>query len=183
MTEHGIRGRSDNGADATPGSQSHLCIEGLSKTFGEGEDAVQAISDVELSVSSGEFVTVLGPSGCGKSTLLDCVAGYIAPTEGEVRVDGDAVESPDPDRGVVFQENRLFPWKTVAENVGFGPRMSGRDDVDVDALLGRMGLSEFADSYPTELSGGWHSEQSWLACWQTDPRSCSSMSHSARSTQ
>lgn len=147
-------GRAENGVQAASEGEARLEIAGMSKTFGSGTDAVHALRNVELTVDSGEFVTILGPSGCGKSTLLDCVAGYIAPTEGSVRVGGSRIESPDPDRGVVFQENRLFPWKTVAENVGFGPRMSGKDDVDIEALLDRMGLADFADSYPTELSGG-----------------------------
>jgi NitT/TauT family transport system ATP-binding protein len=100
---------------------------------------------------------VLGPSGCGKSTLLESIAGYLEPTEGSVAVDGEDVSEPDPSRGVVFQENRLFPWKTIGENIRFGPQV--RDDAEVDddrvqELLDKTGLEEFEDAYPNELSGG-----------------------------
>ncbi|SFB98640.1 NitT/TauT family transport system ATP-binding protein [Halobiforma haloterrestris] len=143
----------------SPGRESsggRIAIEGLTKTYGgEADDErVVAVDDLDLEIEPGEFVTVLGPSGCGKSTLLDCVAGHVEPTEGRVTVDGDPVTGPDPSRGVVFQENRLFPWKTVRENVAFGPSVRGRSTDRVPELLERMGLSSFADSYPSDLSGG-----------------------------
>ncbi|APW99076.1 sulfonate ABC transporter ATP-binding protein [Halobiforma lacisalsi AJ5] len=137
-------------------SGGRIAIEGLTKTYGgEADDErVVAVDGLDLEIEPGEFVTVLGPSGCGKSTLLDCVAGHVEPTEGRVAVDGDPVTGPDPSRGVVFQENRLFPWKTVRENVAFGPSVRGRPTDRVPDLLERMGLSSFADSYPSDLSGG-----------------------------
>lgn len=128
-------------------------IQNLTKVYG-GEERVVAVDGLDLEVEPGEFLTVLGPSGCGKSTLLDCVAGHVEPTSGEVLVNGDPVEGPDPERGVVFQENRLFPWKTVRENVAFGPEMRNQQTDHVTDLLDRMGLSGFADSYPNQLSGG-----------------------------
>ena len=129
-------------------------IERLGKVYGDDEERVVAVDELDLEIEPGEFLTVLGPSGCGKSTLLDCVAGHVEPTSGRVLVDGDPVSGPDPERGVVFQENRLFPWKTVRENVAFGPKMRDRPTDHVADLLERMGLSEFADSYPNQLSGG-----------------------------
>ena len=135
-------------------SKGQVRIDGLTKRYEDDNGGVLALSDVDLAIEPGEFVTVLGPSGCGKSTLLECLAGYEAPTAGSVRVDGTVVTGPDPSRGVVFQENRLFPWKTVRENVAFGPRVRDRETDAVPELLDRMGLSEFADAYPGDLSGG-----------------------------
>jgi len=139
---------------STTDSRGRVTVEGLSKTYGTGDGRVVAVDDLDLEIEPGEFVTVLGPSGCGKSTLLDCIAGHVEPTTGQVTVDGEPVSGPDPSRGVVFQENRLFPWKTVRENVAFGPTVRGRSTDRVEPLLERMGLSGFADSYPNELSGG-----------------------------
>jgi NitT/TauT family transport system ATP-binding protein len=132
-------------------------VEDLSKVYDpEGAD-VTAVKDLDLHIEDNEFVCVLGPSGCGKSTLLECIAGYLEPTTGSVRVDGEEVSEPDPSRGVVFQENRLFPWKTIGENIRFGPQM--RDDAAVDdrrvgELLDKTGLEQFEEAYPNELSGG-----------------------------
>jgi len=144
---------SDTGATAV-GGRGRIEIDGLTKAYGSGGDRIVAVDGVDLTVEPGEFVAVLGPSGCGKSTILECVAGYFEPTAGSVRVDGEPVSGPGPDRGVVFQENRLFPWKTVRENVAFGPEMRGRPTDGVDGLLERMGIAEFADAYPGQLSGG-----------------------------
>jgi len=144
---------SHEGTATTP-SRGRVTVEGLTKTYGDGDGRVVAVDDLDLEIEPGEFVTILGPSGCGKSTLLDCIAGHVEPTAGQVTVDGEPVSGPDPSRGVVFQENRLFPWKTVQENVAFGPSVRGRSTDRVEMLLERMGLSEFADSYPKELSGG-----------------------------
>ena len=135
-------------------SRGRVTVEGLTKTYGDGDGRVVAVDEFDLEIEPGEFVTVLGPSGCGKSTLLDCIAGHVEPTAGRVTVDGEPVSGPDPSRGVVFQENRLFPWKTVRENVAFGPSVRDRSTSRVETLLERMGLSGFADSYPSELSGG-----------------------------
>src|SRR5207253_3965269 len=98
----------------------------LSKTFESARGTSHlALSDISLDVSGGEFVSILGPSGCGKSTLLYIVGGFIAPSSGAVRVNGAAVTGPGPDRGPVFQEFALFPWKTVLGNVMYGLREQG----------------------------------------------------------
>ncbi|MGB0905817.1 MAG: ABC transporter ATP-binding protein, partial [Mangrovicoccus sp.] len=101
---------------------------------------------------------ILGPSGCGKSTLLNAVAGYVKPTEGRVLVDGVEVVKPGPDRGMVFQQYSLLPWKTVYENVAFGPRLAGKSNREAGSIantfLSMVGLRKFGDRYPAELSGG-----------------------------
>ncbi|MFL5214821.1 MAG: ATP-binding cassette domain-containing protein, partial [Microvirga sp.] len=104
-----------------------LTIRDLSKTYFDAYAGahVNAVRDVSLDVPAGEFVSVVGPSGCGKSTILNMVAGFIPPSSGEIRVGDRSVTGPGPDRGVVFQSFALFPWKTVLENVAFGPKMRG----------------------------------------------------------
>ncbi|TKI07186.1 ABC transporter ATP-binding protein [Martelella alba] len=117
-----------------------------------------AVAATNQTVAPGEFVCLLGPSGCGKSTLLNCVAGFIAPTTGRVEVDGEAITAPGPDRGMVFQQHSLFPWKTVRENIAYGPRIGGHGEhkalAIADKFLSMIGLTKFADSYPAALSGG-----------------------------
>ncbi len=139
-------------------SPGALQLDGVTVRFGRGDEASVAVADVSLSVAPGEFVCLLGPSGCGKSTLLGAVAGYVDPAEGRIRLDGAPVSGPGPDRGMVFQQYSLFPWKTVLENVAFGPRMSGRSRGEARALAARfldmVGLSAHARRYPAELSGG-----------------------------
>ena len=126
--------------------------------FGEGASAVEAIRRLDLEVRPGEFVSVLGPSGCGKSTLIGAVAGLLRVNAGAVAVDGQPVRAPGPDRGVVFQQHTLFPWKTVFANVEFGLKMRGVGRKEraraVDGILGYVGLAEFSGHFPAQLSGG-----------------------------
>jgi NitT/TauT family transport system ATP-binding protein len=117
-----------------------------------------ALSDISLTIEDGAFVSILGPSGCGKSTLLYIVGGFVNPTQGAARVKGRAITGPGPDRGPVFQEFALFPWKSVLGNVMYGPRQQGvkREEAEAQsrALLEMVGLKGFEDFYPKELSGG-----------------------------
>jgi NitT/TauT family transport system ATP-binding protein len=126
-----------------------LCIRYRGRTAVEG---------FNLSVAPGEFVCLLGPSGCGKSTLLNAVAGFVAPTSGRLAVDGAPVLGPGADRGMVFQQYSLFPWKTALENVAFGPRMQGFSRAQARArameYLELVGLSRHTNAYPATLSGG-----------------------------
>ena len=126
--------------------------------FGDDAQQVVALENIDLRISSGEFVCLLGPSGCGKSTLLNLIAGFLLPTAGTVAVDGTAVSAPGPDRGMVFQEYALFPWMTVAENIAFGLRVKGMPraaiTARVDELLRLLGLAEFRARFPKDLSGG-----------------------------
>jgi NitT/TauT family transport system ATP-binding protein len=133
-------------------------IEGVSKEFAKGERRVLAIEDISLRVAEREFVAILGPSGCGKSTLLNMIAGFDRPTRGTVRVNGEEIVDPSPNRGVVFQEPALFPWFSVMENVLFGPktqrRPAGEYRRDAAQILDQVGLRGFESNYPAELSGG-----------------------------
>ncbi|WP_159618657.1 ABC transporter ATP-binding protein [Ruania rhizosphaerae] len=118
-----------------------------------------AIEDVNLDVTDGEFVTVLGPSGCGKTTFMNVVAGLVAPSHGQVLVDGKPVTGPGPDRAVVFQDYALLPWRTVIDNVRFGlemqPHLRGTGWRErVQEAIETVGLAGFEQSYPRELSGG-----------------------------
>ena len=137
-----------------------LSIEHLQKTYFDpfADKQVTAIRDISLTVEAGDFVSVVGPSGCGKTTMLNLIAGFLAPTAGQICVDGRAVSGPGPDRGVVFQSFALFPWRTVLDNVAFGPKMRGvpkakRHEIARE-YLALAGLSHAAERYPNELSGG-----------------------------
>jgi NitT/TauT family transport system ATP-binding protein len=137
-----------------------LAIRNLSKTYFDPYAGanVTAVHDVSLDVQEGEFVSIVGPSGCGKTTILNMIAGFIPLTGGEILLDGRPVKGPGPDRGVVFQSFALFPWKTVLDNVAFGPKMRGvaREERERIAreYLALAKLSEAAGRYPNELSGG-----------------------------
>lgn len=140
-------------------SESLIEIAGLSKRFEvPGRPAHLALAGIDLSVREGEFVSLLGPSGCGKSTLLYMVGGFVAPSSGDIRVGGSPVREPGPDRGPVFQEFALFPWKTVLQNVMYGltvqkvPARQARQRAE--ALLHKVGLADYAGFYPKQLSGG-----------------------------
>jgi len=139
-------------------TKGHVTIDDVSVVFGSGSQRHVAVAETTIDVQPGQFVCILGPSGCGKSTLLSSIAGYVAPSTGRVAVDGEAVKGPGPDRGMVFQQYSLFRWKTVRENVAFGPRISGQASTSANAVadtfISMVGLSKFANRYPSELSGG-----------------------------
>ncbi|MDT7953598.1 MAG: ATP-binding cassette domain-containing protein, partial [Acetobacteraceae bacterium] len=131
-----------------------LRIEALGKRYG----TTDALRGANLLVQRGEFICLLGASGCGKSTLLRIVAGFEPPSSGRVTMGGEAVTGPGPNRGMVFQDYGLFPWLTVRDNVGFGPRARGLPRAEIarlaDRFVSMVGLARFADSYPHQLSGG-----------------------------
>ncbi|HEX6642026.1 MAG TPA: ABC transporter ATP-binding protein [Thermoanaerobaculia bacterium] len=128
----------------------------IGKTFGPAGNNIRVLDDINLDVVEGEFVCLLGPSGCGKSTLLNIVGGFLQPTEGEVRIDGERVTAPDPRRIFVFQERGVFPWLTVEENIGFGLFRQSESEKRsrVAHYVQMVGLRGFEQSYPRELSGG-----------------------------
>lgn len=134
-------------------------IAGLSKRFDvAGSGSHLALDRIDASVGEGEFVSILGPSGCGKSTLLYMVGGFVAPSEGQIRVDGRPIAGPGPDRGPVFQEFALFPWKTVLQNVMYGLRVQKVPTAEAREraleLLALVNLTDYAAFYPKQLSGG-----------------------------
>ena len=133
-------------------------VQDVDIVFTTGRHSHIAVQRTQLVVRPGEFVCLLGPSGCGKSTLMNAIAGFVKPSRGTVTVDGKPILGPGPDRGMVFQQHSLFPWKTVLENVAFGPLMSGvgRDEAQRVArtFLSLVGLSAFGNAFPNTLSGG-----------------------------
>ncbi len=120
-----------------------------------GEE-VHVLERIDLEVAVGEFVCIVGPSGCGKSTLLNIVGGFLTQTRGEALVEGQVVHGPDPRRIFVFQENGVFPWLTVRENIGFGLSAKSEEErvQTVAHYTGMVGLVGFEGAYPRELSGG-----------------------------
>lgn len=151
-----------------------LLIDDISMRFElPNGSAVQALQNVTLDIKEGEIMSVLGPSGCGKTTLLNIVAGFLAPTEGRVVLNGHDVAGPAPERGMVFQKGALFEWMDVRKNVSFGPDMKGMpkketDDI-VDHLLNTVGLGEFKDKAVYELSGGMQQRVALARCLANEP--------------
>jgi NitT/TauT family transport system ATP-binding protein len=134
-------------------------VDNITKTFPARNSApLTALENISLDIAAGEFLTLVGPSGCGKSTLLDLIAGLAGPTSGELSVGGRPVTGPGLDRGVVFQQYALFPWRTAQANVEFGLEVKGvsrrRRAERAREMLALVGLTAFADRYPHELSGG-----------------------------
>lgn len=138
-----------------------------------GDGELVALRDVNLTVNKGEFVCIVGPSGCGKSTFLNMVAGFDRPTRGDLRLRGHEIAKPGADRGVVFQEHALFPWLTIRQNVGFGmsvrhvPRPERESRITEHLKL--VGLSQFADMYPEQLSGGMRQRTAIARALANDP--------------
>lgn len=133
-----------------------LRADGIRMVFERDGARVSVLDNINLDVGEGEFVCLLGPSGCGKSTILNVMAGFIAPTSGQVRIDGEPVVGPDPRRIFVFQERGVFPWLTVEGNIGFG--LSSLSPADrqrrIAHYVALVGLQGFEKTYPRDLSGG-----------------------------
>ena len=139
-------------------SQEGLLLNNISKGFGEVWDREEIISDFSLNVKQSELTVLVGPSGCGKSTLVNLIAGFDKPDDGEISINGKKITEPGNDRMVVFQETALIPWQTTMDNVTFGPILRGKDKNKVteeaNRLLEKVGLKEFKDKFPIQLSGG-----------------------------
>jgi len=138
-----------------PTLKGHIVIDNVTVDFGKG---VVAVQNASLDIKPGEFVCLLGPSGCGKSTLMNTVAGFVKQTFGKVTVDDVEITKPGLDRGMVFQQHSLFPWKSVCDNVAFGPLMANKGKTEARSIartfVEMVGLSSYLDSYPGMLSGG-----------------------------
>jgi len=150
-------------------------IEVLRVTKQFGDAAAQPIlRDIDLACAENEFVCLLGRSGCGKTTLLNIIAGLVPPTAGEVRVDGERVTGPGRGKGMVFQQNALFPWLSARGNVEFGARRSGLDKTGAgrvaDELLELVGLREYGGRYPGQLSGGMQQRVAIARALALDPQ-------------
>lgn len=135
-----------------------ISIENVDLAYSGKTGAIKALEDINFNIFPGEFICVLGPSGCGKSTLLKILAGFIKPTSGVVKLDGEIIQGTDWHRGVVFQNPPLYEWFSVRDNVAFGPKMRGIPKSEyqklTDEYLAKVGLTDFADKKIYELSGG-----------------------------
>ena len=156
-----------------PASAEKIVVSGFRHFFDTEDGPVQATGVIDLTIRAGEFVTLVGPSGCGKTTLLKAMAGFIRPTEGTIHCDGKLVTAPGRERGVVFQELAILPWRTVRRNIGHGLEIAGlpkaeRED-KVARLIDLIGLGGFEDRYPHELSGGMRQRVAVARTWAADP--------------
>jgi NitT/TauT family transport system ATP-binding protein len=154
-------------------TEDKIVVSGFRHFFATADGPVQATDYVDLTIRAGEFVTLVGPSGCGKTTLLKAMAGFIRPTEGTIQCDGRPVRGPGRDRGVVFQELAILPWRTVRRNIGHGLEIIGMARAEraqrVQRLIDLTGLTGFEDRYPHELSGGMRQRVAVARTWAADP--------------
>ncbi|WP_369802117.1 ABC transporter ATP-binding protein [Pseudorhodoferax sp. Leaf265] len=166
------------GAFAPKGGLSalnQLSIRGVSRTFtSPGGKSTQALQPVDFEVRKNDFVTILGPSGCGKSTLLRIVAGLDYPTSGQVLLDGQNVEGPGADRGMVFQSYTLFPWLNIEQNIRFGLRERNLPEAQqkerADYFIAKVGLRGFEQHFPKQLSGGMQQRTAIARALANDPK-------------
>ncbi|MDR3101700.1 MAG: ABC transporter ATP-binding protein [Methanocalculaceae archaeon] len=150
-----------------------VTVKNVARQFSTRKEMVTALENVSFEVHDGQFVSLLGPSGCGKTTLLRMIGGLDVPTSGTITIDGKVVNGPSPKMTMVFQEYSLYPWRTVAQNVGFGLEMIGtppdQRKAEVEKQLKLVGLENFSDSYPYELSGGMRQRAAVARALATDP--------------
>jgi NitT/TauT family transport system ATP-binding protein len=145
---------------SSPGAaHTKIAVRGLWMTFqakGRQAQPVHVLEDINLEVRDGEFICLVGPSGCGKSTLLNIAGGFLNATQGEISADGEPIAGPDPRRIFIFQENAVFPWLSVEENIGFGVKRSSEAEKRelVEHYIDMVGLTGFGRAFPRELSGG-----------------------------
>ena len=155
------------------GTPAKLELRNISMQFSRRGQTFEALRDVSLQVETGEFISIVGASGCGKTTLLRIVDGLRPPTRGEVWVDGRPVDRPGPDRGFVFQQDGLFPWRTIIDNVIFGLEVQGKSKGEArkraDTLLRLVGLNGFEQHFPHELSGGMRQRANLARALTIDP--------------
>ncbi len=154
---------------------SQLAIQNVSRIFhGARGQQTQALLPIDFDVHENDFVTILGPSGCGKSTLLRIVAGLDYPTTGRVLLDGQPVEGPGADRGMVFQSYTLFPWLTVEQNIRFGLRERGMPKPEqqerCNFFIAKVGLRGFENHFPKQLSGGMQQRTAIARALANDPK-------------
>lgn len=162
-------------AGAASAAPATITVDDLSHWFvsEQSGQTVHALDQVDLSIQPGEFVTVVGPSGCGKSTLLNILAGFIKPSYGTALVNGRPITKPGPDRGVVFQELAILPWRTVYRNISHGLEIQkvpkAERDERVGSLTHLVGLEGFENHYPHQLSGGMKQRVAVARTWASNP--------------
>ena len=160
---------------AGEGVRNQLSIRGVSRTFsGRRGQTTQALLPIDFDVRQNDFVTILGPSGCGKSTLLRIVAGLDFPSTGQVLLDGQPVDGPGADRGMVFQSYTLFPWLNIAQNIRFGLRERGLPEAQQkersDYFIAKVGLRGFEQHFPKQFSGGMQQRTAIARALANDPK-------------
>lgn len=162
------------GKSTSETSKGRVDVRDFALSYDTLDGPVEAVTSAAIHVNPGEFVSIIGPSGCGKSTLLNAVAGFLKPTRGVVTVDDEPVTGPSAERGMVFQQYSLFPWKTVRENVEFGLKMKHVDKSSREraarTLLGITGLLAFENQYPDRLSGGMKQRVGIVRALATGPK-------------
>ena len=150
-----------------------IVVENFQHLFETADGPIQATGKVDLTIPAGQFVTLVGPSGCGKTTLLKAIAGFIRPTHGRILCDGVEIKGPGRDRGVVFQELAILPWRTVRRNIAHGLEIAKAPKAEIERTVSRLitltGLSGFEDRYPHELSGGMKQRVAVARTWAADP--------------
>jgi NitT/TauT family transport system ATP-binding protein len=161
------------GRDGPTSTPSAVAVRNVSKRFRSRQGDVHAVDDVSLTVARGEFVSIVGPSGCGKSTLLNMIAGLLPTTQGAIEVAGRPVTGPVHELGIVFQQHLLLAWRTILNNVLLQIEVRRLDKARyterAKSLLGRVGLCEFADRFPDELSGGMNQRAAIVRALIHDP--------------
>jgi NitT/TauT family transport system ATP-binding protein len=151
-----------------------LTIKNVHHTYFTKGSATTALADITLDVKEGEFISFLGPSGCGKTTLLSIIAGLIKPTSGSILLENKPIKSSDNDIGYMLQQDYLFPWKTIAENISLGLKINNTLTEEKEkytiALLGQMGLHQLESFYPRQLSGGMRQRVALVRTLATEPK-------------
>ncbi|MEK4302191.1 ABC transporter ATP-binding protein [Oceanobacillus sp. FSL W8-0428] len=152
---------------------SYLTLDGVSHYYFSKKQYTESLHNISFSVKKNEFVALLGPSGCGKSTLLSMISGMLQPAEGEILINNEKIEISDLEIGYMLQQDYLFPWKTIIDNVLLGPQIRKRQTSDLKqraiALLEEVGLENVADKYPSELSGGMRQRAALIRTLITEP--------------
>ncbi|RSK28260.1 ABC transporter ATP-binding protein [Bacillus sp. HMF5848] len=153
---------------------SFLTLHNIHHIYFSKTGATTALEDISINIEEGEFISFLGPSGCGKTTLLSIIAGLLQPTEGEVRIDGEVIKESTSAIGYMLQQDYLFPWKTILDNILIGPRIMGAVTKETHekavSLLQSMGLEYVENAYPRELSGGMRQRVALVRTLITNPK-------------